>query len=62
MFVQDAGQTVPGVVGTYWTNTGFIGAPSFADYQTQINYSVGTLMNWRRSAACASLNALLGSM
>ena len=42
-YFLNAAATQPGVAGTYWTNTAFIGAPSFADYQTQINYSVGNL-------------------
>jgi len=41
-FFQDAGATTPGVVGNYWTNTAFLGVPSFSDFQTQINYSKGT--------------------
>jgi uncharacterized protein (DUF1800 family) len=41
-FFQDAAATIPGVVGNYWTNTAFEGYPSFADYQTQINYSKGS--------------------
>ena len=41
-FFQDAGGTIAGVVGNYWTNTAFLGAPSLTDYQTQINYNKGS--------------------
>ncbi|EDY17397.1 Protein of unknown function DUF1800 [Chthoniobacter flavus Ellin428] len=41
-FFQDSGATTPGVVGSYWTNTAFLGTPSFSDFQTQISYSKGS--------------------
>ncbi|MEZ0254187.1 MAG: DUF1800 family protein [Chthoniobacter sp.] len=41
-FFQDAGGTIAGVAGNYWTNTAFLGVPSFSDFQTQINYNKGS--------------------
>src|SRR6185295_19212215 len=41
-FFRDSAGTTAGVIGTYWTNTAFLGTPSYADYQTQINYNKGS--------------------
>ena len=41
-FFQDAAKTLPGLTGNYWTDTGMLGAPSFSDHPTQINFSYST--------------------